>query len=422
MKTLSPKELRDGLLSSVIKGNLIDVFLKINRNAFQHIDKQLVDILDEYLRAKKHLPTDAHSLKTHINAELRDKEQITILEGYVDKLYAIPTISVGDIYSYVDSINKISAIDLAKEKALELADAVTSKSLEEVTKGALELATVATLTSPKSPIKGDRLVYEPETVANVECCFPTLTKHKVKLAGLSLISAVSGGGKSVMTLKQLHHTFTVEKKSVCLINLELPLPEILARLYCIANKKDFSKVYGNPREKMAVNKWIAEYFAPKPDGQEFYIASGQGYTEVDLEGTILAMASLGVKLIAVDYLNLVTPSETQKGDNFLFMANLAKKMHRVAIENKLVILSPVQVNSSDVKTNKGGDLNITTRGSRELEFSASLWLHIHSTPEERAEGLGRIFTIKSRNSEKVTVQIEYDLQHMDLIDDGEAIL
>jgi hypothetical protein len=67
---------------------------------------------------------------------------------------------------------------------------------------------------------------------------------------------------------------------------------------------------------------------------------------------------------------------------------------------------------------KDGQLKITTRGSKELEFSASVFLFIYQTPEEYENSVARVFTIKSRNSAKKTYVIETDYDKMRVLDTG----
>jgi hypothetical protein len=82
-----------------------------------------------------------------------------------------------------------------------------------------------------------------------------------------------------------------------------------------------------------------------------------------------------------------------------------------------VILTPTQVNIQDTKE-KDGELKVTTRGSRELEFSATVFLFIYQSKEEYEEGMARIFTIKARNASKKTYVVKTNFAIMAFEDTG----
>ena len=97
------------------------------------------------------------------------------------------------------------------------------------------------------------------------------------------------------------------------------------------------------------------------------------------------------------------------------MANLVKDLHALSVEHNIVILSPTQLN---LTKDKKGNIEATTRGSKELNFSSSLFLLIYQNKEEFKEGVARIIVEKARNAKKLTLMTKTDFEHMKFTDLG----
>jgi len=99
-----------------------------------------------------------------------------------------------------------------------------------------------------------------------------------------------------------------------------------------------------------------------------------------------------IDVIYVDYLNLVYTSSG--GENaWVGLSDLARKLHRMTMSLGVVIISAVQVNVE--KKPKGSEFpEITTRGSKELINSSSLFLYLDH-PDEQPDALV-IYVLKNR--------------------------
>jgi archaellum biogenesis ATPase FlaH len=231
------------------------------------------------------------------------------------------------------------------------------------------------------------------------------------MGGLVLIGGTSGGGKSIYTLQQLMYSFSVDKIPTCLLNMELGLDETIARMYSQATGKEFSEIYGNtsPSVIASVNSWKQKYFT---GDVEFRIKSIR-YSVSEIEHTIRTQAAQGIVLFGIDYLQ-ITDMETSS-EEWKQLSNLVRLLHQLTQELQIVIISPVQINFSDTKV-KDNELQVTIRGSRELEFSSSVFLFIYQTQEEYKENVARVFTIKARNAKKQIYMLQTDFSRMAFID------
>jgi replicative DNA helicase len=253
--------------------------------------------------------------------------------------------------------------------------------------------------------------YSPSKIKLIDPFLDSMRVTGLKLGGLTLIGGTSGGGKSVMLLQQLMYNFE-QGHDVCLLNLELGRDETIARMYAMATKREFAEVYGRTDKATVaeIDAWRSKYF---DRANTFYIQNTSFDTQ-EIENIVRAMVVKGVHIFGVDYLNLVelTTEEDWKG-----LSRLVKNLHRLSQELSLVVITPTQVNLTDTKE-KDGELKITTRGSRELEFSATVFLFIYQTSDEYEEGMARIFTIKARNGVKKTYIVETDFTRMQFKDTG----
>jgi archaellum biogenesis ATPase FlaH len=263
----------------------------------------------------------------------------------------------------------------------------------------------------KLPEDISSLEYVPSKIKLIDSFLETQRRENLKLGGLVLIGGGSGTGKSAYGLNQLLYSYK-QGHDVCLINMELGLDETLARMYCIETGDSFTSVYGNtdPAVVEKINNWKKDFFS-RPN--KFYIKNSS-FDQIELTNIVTAMAKKGVGVFLIDYVNLV---EIHTEEEWRGLTKLIKGLHRLTQELSCVIITPTQVNMTDTKE-KDGQLKITTRGSKELEFSASVFLFIYQTPEEYENSVARVFTIKSRNSAKKTYVIETDYDKMRVLDTG----
>jgi len=120
-------------------------------------------------------------------------------------------------------------------------------------------------------------------------------------------------------------------------------------------------------------------------------------------------------LVCIDYLQIV--KNDTRGEKWQFIENFIQDLHRLSLELGIVILSPIQVHTSDI-SEKNGTITVIPRGSREIEYSSSLFFHIHQNADEQKEGLARLITIKARQSRKQCYVLATQFDKMSFVDTG----
>jgi archaellum biogenesis ATPase FlaH len=385
----------------------LEFFSALKQDYFQRpMAKTVFKALRSYIGTYHKIP-DVKVFTSALMAKLpEDKQEIysSFLEGVMEEEVEATPEELLDLLKehYIVSVldNNIEALVLAsKDKNVEAIKKLVNKIEADIT------------VTEKLPEDIRSLEYTPSKIKLIDPFMPTMKKHGLRFGGLTLIAGGSGGGKSIFLLQQLMFSYE-NGADVCLLNLELGLDETIARMYSIATGEEFASIYGNTDPKVVekVDKWRREYF---DRDNQFYIKNSSFDTQ-EIETIIRAMEKKGVHIFGVDYLNLV---ELSTDEDWKGLSRMVKALHRLSQELSLVILTPTQVNITDTKE-KDGELKVTTRGSRELEFSATVFLFIYQTKEEYATNTARIFTIKARNAQKKTYIVETDFKHMRFIDTG----
>jgi len=387
---------------------------------------------------KKLLIDNDYSLYTHLNKELFSKSYRTIfvmIDKYYDAYSKLPTIDVLVAYiksnfaddvadilvAILESLSKIKdnttndevIKELNKEKVVRELDnvaedflsALKNKQIDKVVKIAENIQVKAMEVNNKMPDDIRETDYKMEGLATLPIFLPTLQKQGIHLAGLSVIGSDSGSGKSLFSLQQALYSYKETGVKVGVLSLELPLSQLKARMYSIVNDIPYYEAI-KPENKEKILQWQKEYFEP----DSFFIKAIR-YNVEEIRKAIDYMIKKGVKLIIIDYLNLVEADNYK--EEWKQLADLAKDLHAKSVEHNIVILTPTQVNLSE---NKKGEVEATTRGSRELEFSSSLFLLIHQNKEEYKEKVARIIIKKARNAKKLTLMVRTEFEKMKFVD------
>jgi hypothetical protein len=130
-------------------------------------------------------------------------------------------------------------------------------------------------------------------------------------------------------------------------------------------------------------------------------------TDNELTNLIAVKSQLdNVHVVCIDYLNLI--SFDGANDEWRGLSNLAKKLHRLTRTYPVCIVSAAQVNIEG-KTKGSIMPNVTTRGSKELEFSASQLFYFDIEPESN---MLVCYTKKNRIAKPLHFLLEPDFAHM----------
>ena len=206
-------------------------------------------------------------------------------------------------------------------------------------------------------------------------------------------------------------------KNVLFVTLELPKSVLYQRLMSNISGIEFGRIVKKlvtPEEQDVLDKAHDEFF--NPANTNFFKIVDESITDAELINLVSVEAQLnGLEVCVIDYIQLVELSGN--GDDWRGLSHLAKKLHKLTRNHDLTIISAAQVNSES-KTKGSIVPNITTRGSRELEFSSTQFLHLEVEPE--TQGL-IMYTKKNRIAEPSHIVLEKDFAHMRLKSTGMAL-
>lgn len=237
-------------------------------------------------------------------------------------------------------------------------------------------------------------------------------------SGVTVITAKSGAGKSIL-LQQCAVESYKAGKNVLYISLELAGKVLGSRIKSYLSGIPFNIIRNDKmssEEAKLVDTSYNAAFLDKPN--VFRVTTSQIDTDELLNVIKVQKQLYDIDLVIIDYLALVSPSKYDRGQTWETTANLVKRLHQYTMSENIVIVTASQVN--EVKKSKDGLVpEITTRGTKELEFSATIWLHAERTEgADQEDGTSEVslFMMKSRNSKKVHSIMQADFAHMRFVD------
>lgn len=237
-----------------------------------------------------------------------------------------------------------------------------------------------------------------------EYCFTVPSSYWVMRRN-GYIVVTGNCGKSVLALQQALHSYK-EGNDILFLNLELSKTEMLSRALSCSYDIPISDIYKNLSEE-EVKKYskLKDELFSLPNKFKMVNKNMQADEIISM---IKAEAKTGLDVVVIDYLQLVDKPQGY-GEQWQFLTVFVKQLHQLSLELGITIISPIQVNEVNFKND---NIHITTRGSRELEFSSSLWVHIHQDDSEAKDNMCRLFTIKARHAQKATYILETQFNKM----------
>lgn len=327
------------------------------------------------------------------------EEKANIYNGYIKGL---PTDIKEDTKIILDGLRESSAIKTLDSKIEELVELAQNREIGDAKSVLNELLVALTDTETNAEDAKD-IEFSVDNIKSVDCFLDDVEN---KLQGLTLISGSSGGGKSIFAMNQALYSYE-EGYDILYLNLEMGKNEQMARMLSKVTNIPFSKIYTDLDDKSLkiLNQKREEYFS-KPNKFKLINSSIDAET---IKNTIKSEAKTGLDVVVIDYLQIV--KNDTSGEKWRFLENFVQELHRLSLDLGVVIVTPIQVNTSDVKE-KNGELSVTPRGSKELEFSSSLFFHILQSQDDTQDKMCRLFTVKSRQSAKKVYILETDFEHM----------
>jgi len=355
----------------------------------------LFNLIKKYSDTYGRIPA-INSIEATINTQIsEDKAKIYIgyLEGLPENIQDDSEYILGGLRTS----NNIKLLDSKIESLVELVSERDLDGAREVLKELLE-----TTNDSKNKVADMKdLEFSTDNLLMLDCVIPDVSN---KLQGVTLISAKSGSGKSVLSLQQALYSYK-QGYDVLYVNLELSQNEAIARILSSELHIPFQDIYKD------LDKDEIVYYNQKKD--EIFSRDNKfkminvGLDANKIINIIRAEKETGLDLAVIDYLQIVENDKYE--EQWRFLSQFVKDLHRLTLELGLCILTPIQINEV---TEKNGTMKVAARGSSELEFSSSLWFHLHQSEDEAKEGLARMFTIKSRHSRKNTYVLQPDFEHM----------
>lgn len=235
------------------------------------------------------------------------------------------------------------------------------------------------------------------------------------VGGLTIISGSSGGGKSIALLQMAVGQY-LKGYNILYVSLELTAQTLGNRMKSLVTGIPFAKINKGDLSTDDSNL-IAERMAQfKAMENNFRIVTDPLDTE-ELLNTIKVEKSLyGIDAVYIDYLNLVmAPKSANSG--WMALADTAKALHRLSHQLGVVTISASQVNVAK-KPQGTKPPELETRGSRELEFSATLWMHLYSMEENAEDGSATdaivLYIMKNRNAQRTALMFEKKFSTMQI--------
>jgi replicative DNA helicase len=242
-----------------------------------------------------------------------------------------------------------------------------------------------------------------------------LDEHISGVAGLTIISGSSGGGKSIALLQMAVGQF-LAGYNILYVSLELSAQVLGNRLKSFITGIPFSKINKDNGALLSDDerKQIKEAMDKFKDRENvFRIVTDPLDTNELLNLMKIEKDLYNIDVSYLDYLNLVSaPRGTQSG--WQNLADTAKSLHRLSMQLGIITISASQV-TLDKAPKSGKYPEVTTRGSKELEFSATLWIFIYS-PEADEDGgntdAAVWYVLKNRNAQRCQLLFEKRFSEM----------
>ena len=240
-------------------------------------------------------------------------------------------------------------------------------------------------------------------------------------SGLTVITAKSGGGKSILLQQSAIESFK-SGLNVLYLSLELSGKVLGNRVKSYISGVPFGTINTgktSEAEKKLIKDSMDEVFEGKKN--TWRMTTSPVDTDELLNIIKVEKQLHDINVVVIDYLALVSPSKYDRGEGWITISNLVKKLHRYTMQENVVIVTASQVN--EVKKAKDGvEPEITTRGSKEIEFSATQMYYLENSEvggtDDGSESQLTLYQLKNRLAKKVHSIITGDFSIMKVTDTG----
>jgi replicative DNA helicase len=220
---------------------------------------------------------------------------------------------------------------------------------------------------------------------------------------LTILAARPGLGKTSLALQVANYN-AGKGRSVYFASLEMSALELSTRLAC-ATSGISNRIVRTGKLDSNETAGLAQAFGEQ-GGRQFDIHDDSSITVASIRREIRRRKKRGIRLAAVDYLQLITP-EDRKAPREQQVAVIVRGLKQTAREFEIPILCLCQLNrqvDDEYSTPKLG--NLRESGSIEQDADVVMFLSRHKpTPEEPHNAL--LTVAKNRNGETGSMRLEW---------------
>jgi replicative DNA helicase len=242
------------------------------------------------------------------------------------------------------------------------------------------------------------------------------------LAGLQksdliILAARPSVGKTSFALDIARHAAVECKVPVCIFSLEMSAQQLAQRMLSAASRVDSWKLrtgklnLNNSEEYERLQTGISEL-----SNAPIYIDDQAGTNIVKMRSTARKIKSeRGLGLIVVDYLQLMSPTQSRNSDNVVQqISEISKSLKHLARELDVPVLALSQL-SRAVEQRQGKPRLSDLRDSGSIEQDADIVMFIHREDryKDHAErdNMVEILIEKHRNGPTGSIQLKFDDKH-----------
>ncbi|MBM3713262.1 MAG: replicative DNA helicase, partial [Actinobacteria bacterium] len=227
---------------------------------------------------------------------------------------------------------------------------------------------------------------------------------------LIIIASRPGMGKTSFALGVARNVAMIEKIPVAIFSLEMSKQQIAQRLMCSESRIDLQRLRsGNLRD----DEWpkLARAIENLAESR-IYIDDAAFLTIMDLRSRArMLVSSYGIKLLIVDYLQLMQSGVNFKENRVLEITEISRNLKSIAKELKIPVVAISQLSREVEKRDKKRPLLADLRESGAIEQDADLVMFIYRDDyydENSAQaGLAEINIAKHRNGPTGTVKLKF---------------
>jgi len=391
-------------------GGEIDLLQELDQTMFINKERKLYDLILEYYAGNSKLPNN-----TTIKAVIADRAPKQVVGAFQAVVDGLPDDSKEvDSLALIEGLKGSRTLRAVDESIEQLVEAqrnrdfnevktLLSKTLEEVSLGGIKIDALADV------MDNDEIIHSVPSGFGED--FDDLLGNR--FSGVTLLTASSGGGKSVQLLQSAIEAFK-EGQAVLFVSLELSAKALGARLKAYVCEIDFNlfiKDSLTAEQRAHVDKTMKEFWGDRTE--DFKIVTEQLDDKELLAMVAVQAQTSNVTGVYIDYLGLIGSSSA--GDSWKSLSNLVKALHKMTISHGIVVCTAAQI--AEVKIENGQHVSLVSRGSADLVFSSSVVLYTKKMDDSDEEAYV-IYQVKNRYAKLIHSIVEGQLHWMRFKDSG----